>query len=306
MITFKAKTTNGEIIKSALSPFSFPAGEAHLKREDRRELEPTEIAILQPTADSLHDDLFQLSMWVDYITREDCEAKREFGKETRTVLVMPYVPGARADRGNPFGLGVYGQFIDDLYLHQVIILDPHSQETPDMLTPFEVLTVVNSDEVLTTRLAGIFNFSGYAGIIAPDKGAVPRATAVAEALGIPVFKAGKTRDEATGKLSGFSCEPLPEFGKFLLIDDICDGGGTFLGLADATGLGKDRLDLYVTHGVFSGKALDILPTKFGKIFTTNSYAPLRNLNTEPDSIVNLSNQPFVRMDITRLLLSKIK
>jgi len=307
MITFKAKTASGEIIKSALTPFSFPAGEAHLKREDRRELEPTEIAILQPSADSLHDDLFKLNMWGDYLNRKWDE---KTGAPT-TVLVLPYIPGARADRVEgeaPFGLEVYSDFINAMLFDQIIVLDPHSDVSVDMLWDAgdNGITVVNSDEVLTTGVASIFNFSGYSGIIAPDKGAVPRATAVAEALGIPVFKAGKTRNPDTGKLSGFTCEPLPEFGKFLLVDDICDGGGTFLGLADATELSKDRLDLYVTHGVFSGKALDILPTKFGRIFTTNSYDPHRNLNTERDSIINSSNQPFVRMDITRLLLSKIK
>lgn len=307
MITFKAKTANGEIIKSALSPFNFPAGEAHVKREERRELEPTEIAILQPTADSIHDDLFALSMWEDYISRTYAPLDP---KRPKIVAVVPYFPGARADRGEPFGAQVYAMHFYNLQLDQIILLDPHSPVIVDELTylmgPDTEITVVNSDEVLTTGVAPIFNFSGYAGIIAPDKGAVPRATAVADALGLPVFKAGKTRDEATGKLSGFSCEPLPEFGKFLLIDDICDGGGTFLGLADATGLAKERLDLYVTHGVFSKEAVNTLPEKFGKIFTTNSYAPTRNLNTEPDSIVNLSNQPFVRMDITRLLISKTK
>jgi len=304
MITFKAKTATGEIIKSALSPFNFPAGEAHIKREDQRELEPTEIAIIQPSADSIHDDLFALSMWVDYITRLDREAKREGGAETRTVLILPYMPGARADRGNPFGLSVYARFINDLYLHQVIVFDPHSEVTQDSLTPFESLTVVHSDELFDQKhMRAVLN--QYNGIIAPDKGAAFRAAAVAKVANLPVFTASKNRDEATGKLSGFAIEGLDPDGTYLIIDDICDGGGTFLGLKEASGLGFGQIDLYVSHGVFSKEALHNLSENFEYIYTTNSYNPERKL--VPEAYVNDDHyEAFRRFDVIRLLLSKIK
>jgi len=127
---------------------------------------------------------------------------------------------------------------------------------------------------------------------------------VADALSIPVYKTEKKRDEATGKLSGFSVEPLPSKGRFLLVDDICDRGGTFLGLAEASGLPKERLDLFVSHGVFSHDATETLPEKFGHIYTTNSYDPLRHLDAKPELFDRASD--FTRFDIIRLLLSKIK
>jgi len=66
----------------------------------------------------------------------------------------------------------------------------------------------------------------YTGIIAPDKGALNRAEALAHAFEVPLYIGGKTRDFETGKLTGFTMESLPEGGKFLIVDDICDGGGT--------------------------------------------------------------------------------
>lgn len=305
MITFKARTATGEIIKSALTPFTFPAGEAHTKREEQRELEPTEIAIIQPDADSIHDDLFQLAMWDDYITHE----KYRTGIRTKRVLVIPYFPGARADRGAPFGLQVYADFISHLMLDQIIIFDPHSRETDSQLKLSDQgtdTTIVYSDELFDqVTMRAVLN--QYTGIIAPDAGAVPRATAMANLANLPVFTATKHRDEKTGQLSGFSIEGLDPEGYYLIVDDICDGGGTFKGLATAAGLTWGQLDLYVSHGVFSKDALDTLPEYFENIYTTNSYAPSRELIHS--SLVNVPDKDqynvFRRFDVIRLLLSKV-
>jgi ribose-phosphate pyrophosphokinase len=177
MITFKAKTASGEIINSALSPFSFPAGEAHIKREEQRELEPTEIAIIQPDANSIHDDLFALAMWDDYLTRENRDLRATPEKRSKRVLVLPYMPGARADRGTPFGLSVYADFIRNLELNQIILFDPHSGATGDELhAAAEELTIVHSDELFDqVTMRAVLN--QYTGIIAPDKGA-SRSTAL--------------------------------------------------------------------------------------------------------------------------------
>ncbi len=48
-----------------------------------------------------------------------------------------------------------------------------------------------------------------------------------------------------------------------------------MGLAQATGLPKERLDLWVSHGVFSGRAAQIT-SAYGRIFTTDSHPGHRN------------------------------
>jgi len=299
MINYKAKTSTGEIINSALSAFTFPAGEAHTKREERRDLEPVEIAIIQPSPDSIHDDLFQLAMWNSYIKIENADRPPE--GPSKRVLVIPYFPGARADRGKPFGLGVYADFIRNLYLNKIIIFDPHSGMTGDELhAGSDNLDIVYSNELLKQSHVRAM-LGKYDAVIAPDKGAGLRTYRVSTALETGFYQAEKTRDFETGKLSGFKLDGLPKDGKYLIVDDICDGGGTFLGLADAIGLPPQQLDLYVSHGVFSKDALNTLANRFGQVYTSNSYNPLRNLIPSNDRLPDV----FRRLDVINLLLERI-
>ncbi|KQS10177.1 phosphoribosyltransferase family protein [Curtobacterium sp. MCLR17_007] len=247
----------GTPVAPTFSTMRFPAGEAHVKVavEHGSPADLTEIATLRGTSG---DDLLMLGMWAD--------AVRQRG--AKSVALVPYLPGARQDRGLPFGARVYADVLNGFHLDQVIAFDPHS---PVIVGLVERLTVVTSERVVRdTVVAG----SDYSGVIAPDKGAVARATAVADACGLPVFRAEKHRNPDTGKLDGFSCEPLPDTGRLLVVDDICDGGGTFMGLAGSTGLPKERLGLWVSHGVFSGRAPQ-LADHFGEIVTTDSY-PAQN------------------------------
>ena len=62
----------------------------------------------------------------------------------------------------------------------------------------------------------------------------------------------------------------------LILDDICDGGGTFTGLSHVLRgtYGARAVDLFVTHGIFSkGLPLDGIRA----VHTTDSYRPWREL-----------------------------
>lgn len=304
MITFKAKTPSGEIIKSAISEFNFPAGEAFIKVEPQRSLENKEIAIIQPSKESLHDDLFKLAMWDNYLTTKQPKGW--------TSLVIPYFPGARADRVSPgveepFGLEVYADFLNSLLIDEIIVFDPHSPKTDELLQPLDRVTVVESDELWNQSHLGPI-LESYDGIIAPDKGAVQRAGRVADLLGVDLHTAEKTRDPQTGKLSGFKLDGLDKSARYLIVDDICDGGGTFCGLAEATGLEKENIDLYVSHGVFSGNAYFNLSKHFGNIYTTNSYHPEYQNPSHFFEKGSTRIRPAASMhhfDVIHLLLSKV-
>jgi ribose-phosphate pyrophosphokinase len=146
------------------------------------------------------------------------------------------------------------------------------------------------------------DLSQFDGIIAPDKGARLRAQGVADLAGLPVYTATKARDEFSGRLSNFAIEGLPDAGRLLVVDDICDGGGTFMGLAEASGLDRERLHLYVSHGVFSNDALYNLPLHFARIYTTNSYNPDIGLNYDHD----FDYPVVVRHDVISELFEKVK
>jgi ribose-phosphate pyrophosphokinase len=278
-VELSTRDSRGTQTTPTFSTMRFPAGEAHVKVADDHTdaADLTEIATLRGASG---DDLMMLGMWAD--------AVRQRG--SKSVALVPYLPGARQDRGIPFGAKVYADVLNGFGIDQVIAFDPHS---PVIVGLIEHLTVVTSERVVRDAVVGAPGTDQrYQGIIAPDKGAVPRATAVAEACDLPVYKAEKHRNPDTGKLDGFSCEPLPDTGRFLVVDDICDGGGTFMGLAGSTGLRKDRLGLWVSHGVFSGRAT-ALAEHFGEIVTTDSYPA----QSEVPGLVTVPLTPFLTEQI---------
>ena len=88
----------------------------------------------------------------------------------------------------------------------------------------------------------------------------------------------KTRDVMTGKITGFEVYADDLKGKScIIVDDICDGGGTFAGLAiELRKKGARKVHLIVTHGTFS-KGLTTL-TNFDSVITSSAItdvAPLR-------------------------------
>lgn len=252
MITTYAKFQSGWTAHSRATAMRFPAGECHIKTGTVLEGE-TPLYFYLTGADA--NDYVTAAMWIDYAHQAG----------HKVTALIPYLPGARQDRGTPFGAKVYANLINAMDADEVVCFDPHSEVMPGLINN---LRIVYSDVVIKKVLRK--SLDDYAGVICPDAGARARTEKTAATLGLPVYYATKHRDFTSGKLTGFECEALPETGKFLVVDDICDGGGTFRGLAASTGLPKERLDLWVSHGVFSGKAAG-LNEHYGTIFTTDSH-----------------------------------
>ena len=88
----------------------------------------------------------------------------------------------------------------------------------------------------------------------------------------------KKRDLSTGKIIELVPETNTDFdtlrscNDFLLIDDLCDGGGTFVGIANKVKkINKDaKLSIFVTHLV-NNTGLDNLSINFDEVFISNSY-----------------------------------
>ena len=197
------------------------------------------------------------------------ELLREHGTSSFYVFA-PYVPGARADipSNEPLTAASVKTYVEALECIDGInffILDPHSPVTP---------AVFNSYVTVLSPIDAIASFNKeWDGFICPDAGAEKRTFAVAQHFNRPVAYCRKHRDTATGALTDFEV-PSGLRGRWLIVDDICDGGGTFMGLGSKL---KEQnpdlqLDLYVTHGIFSGKA-ENLWGYFNSIYTTNSWNP---------------------------------
>lgn len=180
-------------------------------------------------------------------------------------LVLPYLPGARQDRSNATGDVLFtassvADMINSRRFDTVVSVDPHSEVMPSLINNF-----------VNYPLSLVYDklWKGYTGVIAPDKGAKHRAEVAGEVLGKPVFYGSKHRDVSTGKLTGFDVDSLTLGGHYIVIDDICDGGGTFVGLGEKIREQGCYADLFVTHGIFS-KGTDALKKIYKNIYTTDS------------------------------------
>lgn len=186
-------------------------------------------------------------------------------------VFIPYFPGARQDKPS-FGTAGTLDVMHALLLQHgpVYVLDPHSSVLGAYLRhgcwlmPADLPLQVKPDVV---------------GIICPDEGAFARAFAF-RAKFYPtsaIVLCHKNRNPDTGHLSGYRMDPLPAAGRYIIVDDICDGGGTFNLLAEAfkaDALGAaSRLELFVSHGIFS-KGLEALDPAIEHITTTNSWCQL--------------------------------
>ena len=275
MLTIFDRNNEGQIIESALTIFRFYGGELDLKNVENS----NPVAVLISGSET--DDLLVAALVADVA----------HNKGNKFTLLLPYLPAARADRGNPFGAKIYSQFINAIKADKVVSIDPHSSVMPKLVKNFVELPIQPVIKKYVTE-----HGTKYAGVIAPDKGAITRATKIANILKVPIIKAEKHRDFDTGILSNtdFKCETLPDDnGIYLVIDDICDGGFSFLGLAKVTGLPKEQLHLFVAHGVFSHRVPQLLPF-YEKIITTNSHPGYDNSEINATII-----------DITTLLIKTI-
>jgi ribose-phosphate pyrophosphokinase len=205
-----------------------------------------------------------------------CESIMERGGRVKN-LIIPCIPGARQDRikweGDMlFTIKYVARAINDQNFDKVTTIDPHSMATTALI---DRLHVYDQNHIFGRLMA--YDTAPWNGVISPDQGAVKRAEAFSEVTkhwnrlehGIPVFTASKHRDPATNKLSGFSVDGLEAGKHYLVVDDLCDAGGTFLGLAEKIHEAGATADLFVTHGLFT-KGTEQLAKSFQRIYATDS------------------------------------
>jgi ribose-phosphate pyrophosphokinase len=207
------------------------------------------------------------------------QALREMAAST-VSLYVPYFLGARSDRkfqegGVNYLKHVICPVINSQKFNSIVILDPHSDVLEACLENYDK---VSNFTVVKNSLASIDNRAGAQDrivLVSPDGGALKKIFDLAEEFQIPnIITAMKHRDIKTGKITHTEVPDLSKFGedhKFVIVDDICDGGRTFIELAKAIRKQNAISEIYliVTHGIFSS-GLTELSNHFTKVFTTNS------------------------------------
>ncbi len=208
------------------------------------------------------NDLVRLLMATDAVKRA--------GAKKLTVFVASF-PYARQDRvcnpGEAFSLKVIADIINAQKYEQVIMFDPHSDVTPAVIENSAVITnVAFVKKVLEGR-------TGYK-LVSPDAGAEKKVRKVALAVGYnerPVMCSKYRLDGGHIESVEFS---LNDFGgqDAFILDDICDGGATFIKLAsEIKKRNVGKVYLVVSHAIFSAGLDGLRASGIDHIFTTDSF-----------------------------------
>ncbi len=198
---------------------------------------------------------------------------------------IPFIPGARGDRimvkGEAFNLKVNAALINLCNFNRVLCLDPHSDVTPALINNCTIIT----NHMLVKSALYIAGIQQDSVLVIPDAGASKKIKDLASTLssagvsGLSILKCDKTREVSTGKLTGFEVfkETLDPELEYVIVDDICDGGGTFLGLADEMKRkGAVKMHLIVSHGIFS-KGFEELQKYFKTIHCFSTFLKKEDL-----------------------------
>lgn len=234
--------------------FTFPGGEVNIRLPKGLKAGPMYvIAWLEKS-----DDIMALCLVKDALTRH-------YGCVYRDVTI-PYMPYARQDRvcsqGEALSYRVAVTLLQDW--RNITTYDIHNV---DAIPSCNVTNISLKDIVIKLRV----KFNNNTILVAPDLGATEKVKEVAEHFNVPWIQGHKVRDPDTGKLSGFGIEECDKGKDLIILDDICDGGGTFNGLASVIRNTNDpkTLSLYVTHGIFS-RGFTALEENFDHIYTTDT------------------------------------
>ncbi len=168
-------------------------------------------------------------------------------------LYMPYLVCGRQDKpvknDKTFALitlhGILTNFFRD-----IITIDAHS----DALAGHMIAPITS--EIPNKRINEVLKLSDADLVCFPDKGAAKRRYSYdTEYFGAPIIL-DKERNQETGEILGlkFTTKFKPDLSgyKVCLIDDICDGGRTFVEAAKLLKEQKAKeVILYTTHGIYS-------------------------------------------------------
>ena len=213
------------------------------------------------------DDIMNLAFAVDSLHRQ---------RVKEIELFIPYFPYSRQDRachsGDSFSLKVICSLMESLNFRQILTYDIHSNVPGVLLDGKGFKSYDNHREV--------FDFIDYLGIkktglalICPDSGARKKTEALCGQRDIfdTVIYFNKARDKRF--TSGVAVEAIENRiagMTAIVVDDICDGGATFIELGKRLQEAKVKESyLFVSHGIFS-EGFNDLKKFYKKVGTSNS------------------------------------
>ncbi|ASI99126.1 ribose-phosphate diphosphokinase [Thermococcus celer] len=264
------RALGGEILGVEIK--KFPDGEKYVRVLGS--LDGEGVTVVQSTFAPQDEHLVELILLAD--------ALREAGAK-RLRAVVPYLAYSRQDRvtkdGEPVSvravLRTIGLYYDELY-----VFDLHN---PGTLGFFPGKAVNLSPAGVMADYFG--EKLGEGVILAPDKGALGRARAVAERLGLEYSHFHKTRISPTE----VRMEPVDvdvRGRNVLIVDDIISTGGTMIRAANLLReMGAGKIFVAATHGVFAEGAIERVSRAVDELAVTNTIpTPVSRISVVPEMV----------------------
>ncbi len=204
-----------------------------------------DVFVIQSTSRPANDNLMELLICIDALRRASAQ---------RITAVIPYFGYARQDRKTdgrtPISAKLVANLISSAGADRVLTMDLHAGQIQgffDIPTDNMVALPVMVDDI-RRQMGG-----DPLMVVSPDVGGVVRARSFAKRIGADLAIVDKRRPEA-GKSEVMNIIGDVDGRKCILVDDICDSGGTLCNAAAAL---KDKgaisVSAYITHGVLSEK-----------------------------------------------------
>jgi ribose-phosphate pyrophosphokinase len=197
------------------------------------------------------------------------------------TLSIPYLMAARYDRvmvpGDSLDIEVVANLINLAEFRQVVTFDAHSDVSTALIKRSRNVT----NEVVVRACTGFEDVV----LILPDAGAAKKAAKYRQwnpAISETVVQCNKVRNLSNGRITLVVPDPEVCRGRnCLIVDDLCDGGATFVQIASQ--IQPAHLTLAVSHGIFS-KGLAPFVGRFHRIITTTSFPSTTDLKAAPPGI----------------------
>lgn len=279
-----------ELTKSNIKRFSDQEIFVEIKENVRGE----DVYVIQPTSNPTNDSVMELLIVIDALKRASAK---------RIVAVIPYYGYARQDRKpgprTPISAKLIANLITTAGANKVLTMDLHAGQIQGF---FDIPTDnLFASPVLVDDIMKRYADREKLMVVSPDVGGVVRARAYASKMGVPLAIIDKRREKAgvsevmnvIGEVEGYHC---------VFVDDIVDSAGTLCNAAGALVMqgGAKSVSAYVSHGVFSGPAIErINNSALEHVVTTNSIQATDAVDA-CEKIVQISIAPLFAKAIRRI------
>src|SRR5688572_14086662 len=224
-----------------------------------------DVFIIQPTCPPTDEHVMELLVMLDAFRRSSAE---------RVTAVIPYYGYGRSDKKDrprvPISAKLVANLITTAGADRVLTMDLHAAQIQgffDIPVDHLYAAPVMISHYQENPLPNLT-------VVAPDTGGAERARAYAKRLDAELALCDKRREKANvaevmnvvGDVEGKNC---------LIIDDMCDTGGTICKVADAL-YRNGANDIYAafSHAVLSGGAVDNLGNSHIKKIIVSNTIPL--------------------------------